>query len=364
MIRFTTSDLEIIDGLIEKNQRFALYKMPQSDTWHFVMQRVGEPVLLQDIAALNGREGFVMAPFEPSAQTPLVLLQIDQRQLPSARELAELEAYLCPSPEVEPRFSEAEMRENYAACFDDFMQVLQQEEMPKLVLSRQRVEQLPPSCSLAQTFERACKHYPNGFVYLFNTPQTGLWMGSTPEYILAGKKENWYTVALAGTQAFQLGISPVWDAKNRREQDLVVQYVAEQLHQFGAHPRIVGPSTIEAGPVVHLVSQFYFKLKEQNRLGDLLQLLHPTPAVCGLPKQEAYAFILNHENHSRKYYSGFIGELSPSTETKLFVNLRCMHIQQKSYTLYAGGGLLASSQLESEWQETENKMQTMAALFT
>ena len=97
-------------------------------------------------------------------------------------------------------------------------------------------------------------------------------------------------------------------------------------------------------------------------MGDLLKLLHPTPAVCGLPKEEAYRFILDNEGYDRSYYSGFIGWLRPEGRTDLYVNLRCMNVKEDSLTLYAGGGLLASSELDDEFQETEKKMQTMQNL--
>ena len=106
-------------------------------------------------------------------------------------------------------------------------------------------------------------------------------------------------------------------------------------------------------------SDFFFSLPNPEKLGDVLQLLHPTPAVCGLPKEEAYHFIIENEGYDRSYYSGFIGWLDPKGKTDLYVNLRCMNILPQTFTLYAGGGLLAASQLEEEWQETEDKLDTM-----
>ena len=74
----------------------------------------------------------------------------------------------------------------------------------------------------------------------------------------------------------------------------------------------------------------------------------------------ARRFILQHEHHSRKYYSGFVGPISPQGKTHLFVSLRCMNILQDGICeLYAGGGLLKESEMEKEWKETEAKMQTI-----
>ena len=92
-------------------------------------------------------------------------------------------------------------------------------------------------------------------------------------------------------------------------------------------------------------------------------MLHPTPDVCWLPKDTAYRFILENEGYDRKYYSGFIGWLDPEGRTDLYVNLRCMHIEDEQLPLYAGGGLLSSSELNDEWQETEKKLQTMRRIL-
>jgi isochorismate synthase len=94
-----------------------------------------------------------------------------------------------------------------------------------------------------------------------------------------------------------------------------------------------------------------------------LKVLHPTPAVCGLPKEKAYRFIKENEGYDRNYYSGFVGMLNPLGKTDLYVNLRCLNYKVNELSLYAGSGLLSASELEDEWQETEKKLQTMKRLL-
>ena len=79
-----------------------------------------------------------------------------------------------------------------------------------------------------------------------------------------------------------------------------------------------------------------------------MQTLHPTPAICGLPKAEAWQFIIENEPHSRRYYSGFCGPVSAIEGTRLYVSLRCM---------------LKNSTEEQEWEETRAKMETMLGLM-
>jgi isochorismate synthase len=120
---------------------------------------------------------------------------------------------------------------------------------------------------------------------------------------------------------------------------------------------------LKAGCLLHLKTDFSFEMNDNDKIGNLLETMHPTPAVCGFPKKEAMRIINESEGYDRKYYSGFIGPLSTKGTTNLFVNLRCMNIGQDFLTMYAGGGILPSSELDSEWEETKAKLQTMLSLI-
>lgn len=362
MIQLSEEHLYILNQLINKNIPFVIYKMPHENEWHFRIQTNGDLLELSTLSELNLAKGYIIAPFHVSSESPILLMRADSEQIPCMEEVEKFSNYSSFSASSSV-IDKTQLFNDYKIEFSKFMKPLLAHEVEKLVLARQQtLNQIKP-LSPSHSFLRACNTYPNAYVYLLNTPQTGVWLGSTPELLLAGNHSSWKTVALAGTQAYKNDISRTWDDKNLHEQDLVVQYLKKQLNLFGVEPDISGPTDIHAGQVVHLVSEFNFVLDDRNRLGDLLNLLHPTPAVCGTPKEFAFEFIRRNESKSRKYYSGFLGELDPQGKTDLFVNLRCMQIQQKTCTLYAGGGLLSSSILEDEWKETQNKMLTMQALL-
>ena len=197
-------------------------------------------------------------------------------------------------------------------------------------------------------------------IYLCHTPVTGTWLGSTPEIILSGSSQSWKTVALVGTLPIVDGVEPTeWSEKNKEEQAIVAEYIRKIIKKHGAKMTEKGPYTARAGQLVHLKTDFLFQLKETGFLGNLLKELHPTPAICGLPKEEAYQFILSNEGYDRRYYSGMVGWLDPKGQTDLYVNLRCMEIRSTEVKLYAGGGILPSSEVRSEWEETSQKMKTM-----
>ena len=95
-------------------------------------------------------------------------------------------------------------------------------------------------------------------------------------------------------------------------------------------------------------------------LGKVVDALHPTPAVCGLPKAEAMLFIARHEGIRRDYYSGFAGPVGINGETHLYVSLRCARLEGRTMTFFAGGGIMPESRCEEEWMETEAKIKTIA----
>jgi isochorismate synthase len=362
-----TTIIHPIDSLTFSKKSFALYRFPFESEPVLKLQISGDVSFVEHITELNGQKGFVIAPFLRTDKYPIVIIQPDVSAVgwdAIHDELAKIE--LPQTAIVEHSFNDTNSgnKQQYLNTFNKFIEPLHAKQFEKLVLSRAIGVDNGADFSPVHAFINACERYPEAFVFLCHTPQTGTWLGSTQEVMLSGDKTGWHTVALAGTMPLENGQAPhEWDDKNKHEQALVADYIRHQLDSLQINITEKGPYTTQAGQLVHLKSDFYFSLPDNNQLGMLLNLLHPTPAVCGLPKKEAYQFILENEGYSRSYYSGFLGWLDPSERTDLYVNLRCMNIQPQGLTLYAGGGLLSSSQAESEWEETQEKMKTMQALL-
>ena len=341
-----------IDTLIRQNRAFAIYRLPGENSLHFTGQTDSIVRTIPTIELLNEQSGFVIAPFSVSKNCPIILIKAEEESV-------------FDMPDVIASSGENEnIRKNppsgYKLCFDTFSQALTNKFFGKLVLSHCLTVPRKSEFSPANVFYRACKRYIRSYMYLFHTPQTGTWIGSSPEVLLSGKGNEWQTVALAGTQPLRNGNLPeTWSEKKREEQQLVTDYVRDCLLSFQICPEEEGPYTVQAGELAHLKTDFRFSLSGNQNIGKLLSALHPTPAVCGLPKENAFKFINENEGYDRRYYSGFIGKLNPHGQTDLYVNLRCMQVEDNSLLLYAGGGLLSSSDLDEEWLETEDKLLTM-----
>ena len=338
---------------------FALFRLPYAMEATCVRQTTGEPTELKACQELNGRQGFVMAPFEVKTGQPILLIRPDEVTIVDLREgITGLQGAIPPLDAVP---TAGGSRDSYAIDFANFHAQLCMGTFQKIVLARCADEPQTEALSPEALFMRACERYPRLFVSLTYTSQSGLWLTATPEVLLENSGDEWKTIALAGTVPFSEDVR--WSDKNIQEQRYVATYITEQLKPFTDHVSEQGPYTARAGHLAHLRSDFCFTLYNSTRVGDLLQSLHPTPAVCGLPKHEAFRFIMANESHGRSYYSGFMGPLDVEQNTSLYVTLRCMHIFRNGYHLYAGGGLLTDSVEELEWQETETKLDTMRRII-
>ncbi len=247
-----------------------------------------------------------------------------------------------------------------------------QDKMDKVVLSRYEDFDLDSDFDLLDTFLKLTSKYPSAFCYFAHVEEYGTWMGATPERLISLRDNQYFaTDALAGTQTIEedQSLSDIaWTQKEIEEQAMVSRYVIDcfktiRLRAFDE----VGPKTIKAGNLAHLKTSFTVDMQATNypNLGStMLELLHPTSAVCGYPRDKANSFISANEAYDRGLYAGFLGPAGISQSSDLFVNLRCMQIKGKKARLFAGAGITADSNPEKEFIETENKMHTLLSVIT
>ncbi len=329
------------------------YRLPGAGDY-CVLSSSSAPDVLSSPDDLSERSGFLIAPFTPSPDCPVVMVR------PDCIEHHTLEKH--PPTKKSPLASVPPVPEDYRRSFEAFHSAVSGGRFDKLVLaaSLRRPVRLDDSGADA-LFLEACRAYPDFMVTLFSTPLTGTWLSVSPELLLEGEGERWRTMALAGTMP--LG-EQEWSGKNRREQALVERFVQETLERFSTHIDRRGPESRRAGHLQHLCTVFDFRM-ERNRLGALLSALHPTPAVSGLERSRALDFIRTTESLGRRYYSGFCGPTDPVGGTQLYVTLRSAAIdaERGEATLWAGGGIMPDSRLEEEWSEVVQKMHTVNLLF-
>lgn len=243
---------------------------------------------------------------------------------------------------------------------------IEDKKLRKVVVSRALEVELSTDFKPIELFNNLCDAYQNAFVSLVAIPGVGTWIGATPEVLLASKNEELITVALAGTRPLSPddeSWSKNWNEKEVVEQEIVSEFIRDCFSKEGITDYIEEkPESLRIGELLHL--QTRFKIKKGinngvNRAEKILNRLHPTPAVCGVPQNKAFEFIESEETHKREFYSGFLGPVNLQGESNLYVNLRCLQMQKNSAILYAGGGITIDSDVENEWHETELKLDAL-----
>ncbi|UGU16232.1 isochorismate synthase [Sinomicrobium kalidii] len=256
------------------------------------------------------------------------------------------------------------------------IETIRKGKLEKVVLSRAEAVPVKHKDPVA-VFRRLLERYEDAFCYLWFHPKIGLWMGATPETLLRIHDGVLYTMALAGTQKYTGQARVSWGEKEKQEQQVVTDSIVDSLKFKVKSLKISGAKTYRAGNLLHIRTDIQAMLisryKTEN-IAPLLRSLHPTPAVCGFPKEEARLFIKENENYDRRFYSGFLGELNTNIaeekkndtgerDSELYVNLRCMQINGDTATLYVGGGITRDSDPEAEWEETISKSFTMKRIL-
>lgn len=379
----------LLEFCLERRLVFAAWRLPGTTEPRLLAQaRAAEAA--GDLDELLADGAFLIAPFSGGAETLALRPEVLVRGRPSGPELAALAALGARArdreplrgaasphpavPEAESAQPAAAPREAYLEAAERVLAEIRAGAVDKVVLSRIKEVEGSYRERLPEIFEALSAAHPSAFVYLFDDGRE-CWIGASPETLLRAEGEELLTMSLAGTRPYaEANLEPsVWNDKERGEQDYVTRQIAGVLADFGVDsPARRGPYARRAGSLLHLCSEFSFPRRAlEGRLGPFLAALHPTPAVCGIPRRKAAELIAAVEGRGRGYYAGYLGPLGPAAEgsvprpgapaLELFVNLRCMRVLPGRLELHVGGGLTAGSRPEEEWEETELKAETLLA---
>ncbi|MGB6153846.1 MAG: chorismate-binding protein [Pricia sp.] len=363
--------LERINAHFHKKLPFVLYRKPKTDRVKAIFQNDDKLHTLKSYS----ETGFIFAPFDAKRQT--VLLHPDE-----ISEIAVDELIIAVSTaDMSPPASEQADKRLHLQLIANAIDEIEKGNFEKVVLSRRK--DIPLKVRPIDLFKKLLAQYQQAFCYLWYHPKVGLWLGATPEILLMLKNRQLVTMSLAGTQPFAGTEHPEWGRKEREEQQLVTDYIINALKGRVERIEKTDTETLRAGNLLHLRTKIT-GLVIENNLRDIVEALHPTPAVCGMPKGRALNFIFENENYNREYYTGFLGELNLKSEkqrsprrknqenqayraisntTTLYVNLRCMQLKDNKALLYVGGGITIGSDPEKEWEETVAKSKTMSSIL-
>jgi len=356
------SQSHILDYCLKQNIPFAIYQLPRITKTVLIVARTVKQMDLDELL-MAGKDVFAIAPFSLSDQKITCLTsnfvigeQVEASVFDQIKKIKP-----CLEEVQEPAFCAS--HSDYKEQFNKLYAEITSGRISKAILSRIKHLSKVNREFASSFFYKLCEVYPKAYNFMVYTPQSGLWTGASPELLFKAIDGVATAVSLAGTRK-STGEDSAWGTKERDEHQLVSDFVSAVLTKYDIRNAVVkGPVTVVAGKMLHLKTQYGFGTEKiADRLGSFINDLHPTPAVCGLPKQEAMLVIEEVEQHKRTFYAGFLGRIRPN-DIRLFVNIRSMKFVNDGADLYLGGGITSGSDAEKEWHETELKAQTLCSVI-
>jgi isochorismate synthase len=367
--------IHAIHEAINRGNSFSLWKSPGVDKKHLIISTTGVKKL-DELTFEDTEPGFVFSPFSPDQKQIFfpadVLYIIENGVLIDGVANSEWDS------EANKLIHSHYLPVGKNDSAPDFQKLVElgvasinSGTLEKIVPARFKDIPRNDNFELLDVFHQLCEKHPLAFVSLVSSPETGTWMGATPELLVSVAQNKFKTVALAGTLPYSPDINlkyVAWTQKEIEEQALVCRYIINcfkkiRLREYEEH----GPKTIVAGNLMHLKTEYEVDTLATNfpQLGSvMLKLLHPTSAVCGMPLENSLAFLKDHEGFDRQFYSGYLGPVNLKAESHIYVNLRCMQIFSDKVRIYAGAGVTSDSSSETEWMETEMKILTLQKIIT
>lgn len=239
----------------------------------------------------------------------------------------------------------------------------------KVVLARTRTFRIAEPLDPCELLLRLTASEPGTYQFLVEEMPGVAFVGASPERLFRREGRKLESEAVAGTRPRadtpeadrRMADSLMGSEKERHEHQLVLDQIREKLAplatslRFARHPRLLRLANVQ-----HLCSPVAATLNDGVTDAELLERLHPTPAVCGQPVERARTIISACEPFDRGLYAGPIGVVGSTTD--VCVGIRSALVAGQSVTAFAGAGVVAGSTAESEWLETEHKLATFERL--
>ncbi|RKQ29572.1 isochorismate synthase [Oceanobacillus halophilus] len=241
----------------------------------------------------------------------------------------------------------------------------------KIVLAREIRLKFNERASITSVLRKLLETQPNSYIFAFEKGND-CFIGATPERLVKREKEHLLSTCLAGTaprgktaeEDKQIGKELLHDPKNRKEHDFVVQMIKQAMEDYCTDLEVPNnPVIYPLRNLQHLYTPVTATLKQGYSIFDIIENLHPTPALGGTPTEESLAFIREHEHMDRGWYGAPIGWLDSNQNGEFAVAIRSALVQGEEASLFAGCGVVKDSDPEAEYEETNIKFLPMLSVL-
>lgn len=262
---------------------------------------------------------------------------------------------------------EQEENEAYRSLVSSATEAVRGGQFEKVVAARQREIRAKLVFHVPDALEQLRQEYPDCYIYCIGRHNM-TFLGASPEQLVKLDDKQVSTVCLAGSirrgetpeEDEQLGQQLLDSGKDRHEHDVCVRAIRESLEPLCSELDVPeSPELMSVSNVHHLRTPIHGTLSNGATLVQLIEKLHPTPAVGGYPKDEAVTFLRENEGFDRGWYAAPLGWIDSHGNGEFIVTLRSALIRGPRAYLYAGCGIVSESDADQEMAESEVKLWPM-----
>ncbi len=247
-------------------------------------------------------------------------------------------------------------------------------ELEKVVLSQAQSLRFKCEPDTNLLLQHLRGYNPNAYVFSVPTDSDSVFLGASPELLLSKLDRKVISNPLAGSiprspdnEINHAKSSALRNSiKDNYEHRFVVDNIAQKIAHHCVELAISEyPHVLTTNTMLHLSSMVrgYLRSEAPDALNIALDL-HPTPAICGTPTEAAKDFILQHEGYDRGFYAGLVGWMDADGNGDWAVSIRCGLLTKRQLNVFAGAGVVAGSDPQTEWVETESKLKTLMNIFS
>lgn len=290
-------------------------------------------------------------------------LRKERDTLIHAAQVKEVKTYAKPTI---MHFSEPH-KETYLQAVDKVTSLIRQRQAQKVVIARSFALRFDDDIASPVVLSHIINEQPESYLFGLEHQHT-LFFGASPERLVKVERGYAYSSCVAGSirrgttaeEDERLGQCLLQDAKNLGEHRYVVEMIAQTFAQNCVAYKVPShPKLLKIRDIQHLYTPVEGQLKENTTILQLIKNLHPTPALGGVPRKEALSIIRTYESINRGLYAAPIGWLDAEGNGEFAVAIRSATLQGNHAFLYAGGGIVADSNSQSEYEETLVKFRPM-----
>lgn len=271
-------------------------------------------------------------------------------------------------PDPAPLVKQTELQTSeWMLKVEEIVGMLNYTDLQKVVLARKLKLEFAQNANAGYALEQLITQQPNSFIFALQAGRS-CFMGASPERLVKKTGPEVLSTSLAGSierssnekEDEELAMLLLKDEKNRFEHQLVVSMIENALDQYCDYINIPREPTIMKTPdIQHLYTPVSGEMKPGNTIFQIVEELHPTPALGGVPTKAAMKIICEKENMDRGFYAAPMGWSDYRMNGEFIVAIRSGLLSEKEAYLYAGCGLVTGSTPEDELTETRIKFRPM-----